>query len=86
MSTKLTRRSVTAGLALGALASPGLGVRLAWAQTKSVKKEKRPLRASKYVIHASSESLFSTMSMKSSLTSTVCPRAVMSPFMLVAQP
>ena len=37
MSTKLTRRSVTAGLALGALASPGLGVRLAWAQTKSVK-------------------------------------------------
>ena len=27
MSTKFTRRSVTAGLALGALATPGLGVR-----------------------------------------------------------
>ena len=37
MSTKLTRRSVTAGLALGALASPGLGVRAARAQAKSVK-------------------------------------------------
>lgn len=37
MSTKLTRRSVTAGLALGALASPGLGIRLARAQSKSVK-------------------------------------------------
>jgi branched-chain amino acid transport system substrate-binding protein len=37
MSTKLTRRSVTAGLAIGALAGPGLGVRLARAQAKAVK-------------------------------------------------
>jgi branched-chain amino acid transport system substrate-binding protein len=37
MSTKLTRRSVTTGLALGALASPGLGGRMARAQSKSVK-------------------------------------------------
>ena len=37
MSTKLTRRSVTAGLALGALAGPGLGVRLARAQAKPLK-------------------------------------------------
>jgi len=37
MQNSLTRRSVTAGLALGALAAPSLGVRLARAQTKSVK-------------------------------------------------
>jgi branched-chain amino acid transport system substrate-binding protein len=37
MSTKLTRRSVATGLALGALASPGLGGRMARAQSKSVK-------------------------------------------------
>src|SRR5437764_2809467 len=37
MNRKLTRRSVTAGLALGALASPGLGINLARAQAKSVK-------------------------------------------------
>jgi branched-chain amino acid transport system substrate-binding protein len=37
MSTKLTRRSVTTGLALGALASPGFGGRMARAQSKSVK-------------------------------------------------
>ena len=37
MNRKLTRRSVTAGLALGALASPGLGIGLARAQTKAVK-------------------------------------------------
>ncbi|MGE5269297.1 MAG: ABC transporter substrate-binding protein [Thiohalocapsa sp.] len=37
MNSKLTRRSVTAGLALGALASSGLGPRLARAQAKAVK-------------------------------------------------
>src|SRR5437588_9087146 len=37
MNRKLTRRSVTAGLALGVLASPGLGISLARAQAKSVK-------------------------------------------------
>jgi branched-chain amino acid transport system substrate-binding protein len=37
MSNKLTRRTVTAGLALGALAGPGLGIRPARAQAKSVK-------------------------------------------------
>src|SRR5205807_2126839 len=37
MNGKLTRRSLTAGLALGAIASPGLGFGLARAQTKSVK-------------------------------------------------
>src|SRR5689334_16231068 len=37
MDGKLTRRSVTAGLALGALASPGLGIRLARGQAKAVK-------------------------------------------------
>src|SRR5947207_15830260 len=37
MNRKLTRRSVTAGLALGALASPGLGISLARAQAKAVK-------------------------------------------------
>src|SRR5438874_2921815 len=37
MNRKLTRRSVTAGLALGALASPGLGIGFARAQAKSVK-------------------------------------------------
>ncbi len=37
MNGKLTRRSLTAGLALGAIASPGLGFGLARAQVKSVK-------------------------------------------------
>src|SRR5213080_221048 len=37
MTGKLTRRSVTAGLALGAIATPGLGFEVARAQTKSVK-------------------------------------------------
>ena len=37
MNRKLTRRSVTAGLALGALASPGLGIGIARAQAKAVK-------------------------------------------------
>src|SRR5438045_4519274 len=37
MHNKLTRRSVTVGLALGALAAPGSGIRLARAQAKSVK-------------------------------------------------
>ena len=37
MNRKLTRRSVTAGLALGALASPGWGIGFARAQTKTVK-------------------------------------------------
>src|SRR4051794_1508007 len=37
MSFRLTRRSVTAGLALGALASPGFGILSARAQEKSVK-------------------------------------------------
>src|SRR4029077_5629221 len=37
MNRKLTRRSVTAGLALGALASPGLGIGFARAQVKAVK-------------------------------------------------
>src|SRR5918911_4715744 len=37
MNGKLTRRSVTAGLALGAIASPGLGFGVARAQAKSVK-------------------------------------------------
>src|SRR5947209_4120309 len=37
MNRKLTRRSVTAGLALGAFAGPGLRFARAWAQTKSVK-------------------------------------------------
>src|SRR3954447_3314072 len=37
MTKSPTRRSVTAGLALGTLAAPGLRVGSAWAQTKSVK-------------------------------------------------
>src|SRR5437588_8844374 len=37
MNRKLTRRSVTAGLTLGALAGPGLRFAPAWAQAKSVK-------------------------------------------------
>ncbi len=37
MSSKITRRSVTAGLALGALATPGLGIVSGQAQAKSVK-------------------------------------------------
>src|SRR6476619_5483740 len=37
MNRKLTRRSVTAGLALGALAGPGLRIAPARAQAKSVK-------------------------------------------------
>src|SRR5437588_11267961 len=37
MNGKLTRRSVTAGLALGAITIPRLGFELARAQTKSVK-------------------------------------------------
>src|SRR5229473_8635772 len=37
MSGKITRRSVTAGLALGALATPGLGIVSGRAQAKSVK-------------------------------------------------
>src|SRR5258708_33396986 len=37
MNRKLTRRSVTAGLALGALASPDWGIGFARAQTKTVK-------------------------------------------------
>ncbi len=37
MNRKLTRRSVTAGLALGALVSPGWGIGFARAQTKTVK-------------------------------------------------
>ncbi len=37
MSFRPTRRSVTAGLALGALASPGFGILSARAQEKSVK-------------------------------------------------
>lgn len=37
MDNKLTRRSVAAGLALGAVATPGLRIRLAQAQTKPIK-------------------------------------------------
>src|SRR5262249_35736351 len=37
MQKSVTRRSVTTGLALGALAGPSLGVRLARAQAKAVK-------------------------------------------------
>jgi branched-chain amino acid transport system substrate-binding protein len=37
MDSKLTRRRVTAGLALGAVAAPGLSIRLAQAQTKPIK-------------------------------------------------
>src|SRR5437660_3331527 len=37
MMSKITRRSVTAGLALGVLAAPGLGIVSARAQAKSVK-------------------------------------------------
>src|SRR6266849_2825077 len=37
MTSKITRRSVTAGLAMGALATPGLGIVSGRAQTKAVK-------------------------------------------------
>jgi branched-chain amino acid transport system substrate-binding protein len=37
MSKRLTRRSVTAGLALGALAAPGVRIAPAWGQAKPVK-------------------------------------------------
>src|SRR5258707_2784046 len=37
MSSKITRRSVTAGLAIAALATPGLGIVSGRAQTKAVK-------------------------------------------------
>src|SRR5713101_4947302 len=37
VSSKITRRSVTAGLAMGALATPGLGIVSGRAQTKAVK-------------------------------------------------
>src|SRR5260370_42066481 len=37
VSSKITRRSVTAGLAIGALTTPGLGIVSGRAQTKTVK-------------------------------------------------